>query len=123
MSERVIYTALADVGPHCQPHPLVAMVRTVALNSPRQALDHLDDLDRLLHRVKSAAIAALHEAERGRGADSRRRWREAFAALDQADEAIDRVRYELLRTVRAEGLWWQQIGELVGLSAQAVQQR
>jgi hypothetical protein len=43
--------------------------------------------------------------------------------LDQADETIDRVRYELLRAVRAEGLWWQQIGELVGLSAQAVQQR
>jgi hypothetical protein len=95
----------------------------VALNNSRQTLDDLDDLVRLLHQVRSAAIAAMHEAESGRDADSRRRWREAFDVLEQADETIARVRYELLRTVRAEGLWWQQIGELVGLSAQAVQQR
>jgi hypothetical protein len=81
----------------------------LAPNNPRQALDDLDDLIRLLHQVRSAA--------------SRRQWREAFDALDRADETFDRVRYKLLRAVRAEGLWWQQIGELVGLSAQAVQQR
>jgi hypothetical protein len=81
----------------------------LAPDNSRQALDDLDDLVRLLQQVRSAA--------------SRRRWREAFDALDQADETIDQVRYKLLRAVRAEGLWWQQIGELVGLSAQAVQQR
>jgi len=95
----------------------------LAPDNRRQALDDLDDLIRLLHQVRSAAVAALHEAESGRGPESRRQWREAFDVLDRANETIDRVRYELLRAVRAEGLWWQQIGELLGLSAQAVQQR
>jgi hypothetical protein len=57
------------------------------------------------------AIAALREAESGRDADSR--WREAFDVLDQADETLARLRYELLRTVRRRGCggsrsasWW-----------------